>query len=244
MMRIVRKRAWMAALVCCAAAWSQRAEAGSVAVIADQANALTGIGDFTGFVEYSADGPLSTVGILRITLTNTSTYRNGGHITGFLFNVPTLEDGCRVSFLRDRENPFPFKECRKGGLKAYRHQARYDGGAAINGWFNPQVGTYRKGPKPWRGIGQGETGTFEFRIECDNAGTLAASDFIEDGPMEFDFMVRFRKYGDRSRDKVPALLTGEGEPPIVPVPAPLLMGSAGLAGAVVMARRFRGRRIA
>jgi hypothetical protein len=198
------------------------ARADSVAVLGDTFNSTEGLGRFEGMIEYDAD-PFSTVGILDIMLTNTSTPENGGYITGFLFNIAS-SDEATATLLSDPGSIYPFEQCMGGGLNGQPFGNPYDAGAALDG-------TFLGGGEPERGIAVGETGTFAFQIESPDAGSLTAMNFLEGGPYDFDFLVRFRGFDDGGSDKVPAV--------VVPLPLPLALGAAGLVGVMFGAARRR-----
>ena len=55
--------------------------------------------------------------------------------------------------------------------------------------------------------------------------------FLEGGPYEFDFIVRFKGFLDGGSDKVPAA--------VVPLPVPVAIGALGLLGVVLGRKRIR-----
>ena len=219
--RRYRMSLWPAMLIACLVA-AAPARADSVAVLGDMFNSTEGLGSFDGLLEYDAD-LFSTVGTLQIMLTNTSAPENGGYITGFLFNIASAEDAT-ATLLYDPESLYPFEQCVGGGLNGQPFGNPYDAGAALEGSF---LG----GGDPTPGIAVGETGTFAFQIQAPNAGSLTAMSFVEGGPYDFDFLVRFRGFDDGGSDKVPAV--------VVPLPAPIALGAIGLVGAVIGAARYR-----
>jgi len=108
----------------------------------------------------------------------------------------------------------------------------FDAGAALGGSF---LG----GGSPNAGIGVGQTGTFSFLISALDAGGLNASDFLNGGPFDFNFVIRFRGFEDGGSDKVPAAMLTT--PNVVPVPMPLALGAAGLIAAMVGSYRLRNK---
>jgi hypothetical protein len=212
---------WCAALIGCLSA-AASARAGSVAILGDGMNSAEGLGSFEGLLEYDAD-LFSTVGTLQIMLTNTSAPDNGGYITGFLFNIASAEDAT-ATLLSDPESLYPFEQCFGGGLNGQPYGNPYDAGAALDG-------TFLGGGDPAAGIAVGETGTFAFQIQSPNAGSLTAMNFVEGGPYDFDFLVRFRGFDDGGSDKVPVV--------VVPLPLPLALGAVGFVGAMIGAARWR-----
>jgi hypothetical protein len=216
-----QKSLWSAVLIACLLV-AVPAHAGSVAILGDTLNSAEGLGSFDGTLEYDAD-PFSTVGMLEIMLTNTSAPDNGGYITGFLFNIAS-EEAVTATLLSDPGSPYPFEQCLGGGLNGQPFGNPYDAGAALDG-------TFLGGGDPTRGIAVGDSGTFAFRIESADAGSLTAMSFLEGGPYDFDFIVRFRGFDDGGSDKVPAV--------VVPLPVPLALGAIGLVGAMIGAARWR-----
>jgi hypothetical protein len=199
------------------------AMAGSVAYIGDGPASTEGLGSFDGLLEYDAD-LFSTVGTLQIMLTNTSAPENGGYITGFLFNIADGGGDTVATLLSDPQSIYPFEQCVDSGLNGEPYGNPYDAGAALGGSF---LG----GGDPTAGIAVGDTGSFRFRIESADAWTLAAGSFLNGGPYEFDFLVRFRGFEDGGSDKVPAVM--------IPLPAPIALGAAGLVAAMIGAARYR-----
>jgi len=197
-------------------------QAGSVAFISDEFSSTEGLGSFDGLLDYDAD-LFSTVGTLQIMLTNTSAPENGGYITGFLFNIASAEDAT-ATLLSDPESIYPFEQCVGNGLSGRPYGNPYDAGAALGGKF---LG----GGNPTGGIAVGDTGSFMFRIESADAGALTASSFLDGGPYDFDFLVRFRGFDDGGSDKVPAVM--------IPLPAPIALGAVGLVAAMIGAARYR-----
>ena len=198
-------------------------QAGSVAFIGDEFSSTGGLGSFDGLLEYDAD-LFSTVGTLRIMLTNTSAPENGGYITGFLFNIADGGVDTAATLLSDPESIYPFEQCVGNGLNGQPYGNPYDAGAALGGSF---LG----GGDPTGGIAVGDTGSFTFQIGSADAWALAAGSFLDGGPYEFDFLVRFRGFDDGGSDKVPAVM--------IPLPAPIALGAVGLVAAMIGAARYR-----
>lgn len=199
------------------------AQAGSVAFIGDESSSTEGLGSFEGLLEYDAD-LFSTVGMLQIMLTNTSAPGNGGYITGFLFNIADNGGDSTATLLADPESIYPFEQCVDNGLSGRPYGNPYDAGAALGGKF---LG----GGNPTGGIAVGDTGSFTFRIESADAGSLTAGSFLDGGPYDFDFLVRFRGFDDGGSDEVPAVM--------IPLPASIALGAIGLVAAMMGAARCR-----
>jgi len=173
------------------------------------------LGTFTGSLDYAYDA-IDGDGRLIVTLTNTSPGANGGFLTGFIFNIDSV-DANRSATLVSSSHPALVNAPDQSGSP---FGGPYDGGAAIGGNF---LG----GGSPSGGIAVGETGTFEFDIDASDASTLTASSFLN-GPLDFDFLARFRGFNDGGSDKVP----GQN---VVPGPSVLITFSM----ALLMFRRRR-----
>jgi len=195
------------------------ADAARADIILIQSNSgasTEGLGTFTGSIDYAFDA-IDGDGRLIITLTNTSPAGNGGFLTGFVFNInsvdanasATLVSGSPVTLINaPNQNGAPFGN-------------PYDGGAALGGNF-------LDGGNPSAGIAVGATGTFEFEVNACDASTLTASSFLS-GPFEYDFLVRFRGFADGGSDKVPAEKA-------IPGPSAILMACIGI---LMIGRRRR-----
>lgn len=210
----LRLLATPAALVVAILATVSTATADSVQIMGAGASSTEGLGSYTGVLDYEAD-PLGTIGLLTIELTNTSDTANGGYITGFLFNIGSSDVNASAALLNNPPATHPFDACSGNGLSGQPYGNPFDAGAALGGKF---LG----GGNPTAGIAVGDTGRFSFEIEAADAGQLTAVSFLESGPFDFNFIVRFRGFEDGGSDKVPAA--------VVPLPTPLAMGAAGLAG--------------
>ena len=208
------------AIACLALASS--ASADSVEIAGDGANSTEGLGSFTGLLDYQAD-PFSTVGLLTVELNNTTTPDKGGYITGFLFNIASMDANASATLLGDPLPTHPFQQCTGNGLNGPPFGKPFDAGAALGGSF---LG----GGSPTEGIAAGDSGAFSFEVAASDAGDLTAISFLDGGPFEFNFIVRFKAI-DGDSDKVPAT--------VVPLPAPVAMGAAGLAWMILAARRYR-----
>jgi len=222
--RLPRLCGFISALVCGAAlACTSAAHAGSIVQInGGGSSSLEGLGSFTGSIEYSTADAFSTTGTLVITLTNTSAPANGGFITGFLFNIGGADSSASATLA---SGTHPFTNCTGGGLSGSPF-GDYDAGAALGGSF---LG----GGSPNPGIGVGDTGVFTFDVSASDAGALTALDFLNGGPLDFNFLVRFRGFENGGSDKVGAV--------VVPLPPALGLGLVGLVGAAIAAARAKRR---
>jgi hypothetical protein len=189
----------IAVLSCMAAPGT--ASASLVGIAADMASSTDGIGAFDGTIAYA---PAIGGGILTITLTNTSDPFNGGFISGFVFNINGgSEAAAALSW-----GTHPFLDA--AGQSAQPFGGPFTAGAALGG-------DWSGGGNPAFGIGVGETGTFVFDVAAENGASLASPNF-GDGPLPFNFIVRFRGFEDGGSDKVPAYVAYH-----IPAPAALAL---------------------
>lgn len=192
-----------------------------IPIFADMSNSTSGLGDFSGTLEYFVESSdhHEDEGRLIITLINESDPDNGGFITGFLFNIDSTDELAEAELEEALHN---FKEIEsKKKRNGQPFGKEFDAGAGLSGEF-------QGGGKPDKGIAVGTNGVFEFEIEAEDAGDLTASSFLG-GPFAFNFIVRFRGFENGGSDKVP----------VVPLPA---SGAAMalLAAGLVSRRQRRG----
>lgn len=202
---------------------STAAQAGSILIVSDDANSTEQLGSFQGTISYEYDA-IDDVGLLSVTLTNTSDPDYGGYITGFLFNIAG-EDPSPTATLTT--GTYPFTTATGNGLNGQPYGNPFDAGAALGGYF---LG----GGSPTDGIAIADTGVFDLVVHSYDAAFLTATSFIEGGGYEFNFIVRFKAIDDGASDKVPAAV-------IIPLPPALAMGGLGLLGAMFGVRRIRRR---
>ena len=194
------------------------------------------IGSFEGEISYQSefDNDLGEfVGILSIEITNTSDPGNGGFITALAFNIPRFSDPNPTGELLNSTDPdFHLISELDGNTDTNAPPLGngYDIGASVtDSWLG--------GGDPSKGIGVGDTATMTFRIRSDDVQSMSAMDFLtfdrspwdDERTWHHNFVVRMRGFNDGRSDKL------NGQP--VPVPAPVALGLAGLAGVVVMRRR-------
>ena len=146
---------------------------------------------FMGTLEYTYNGGDS--GTLAVSLTNDTPMDVGGYLTGFVFNVDSVDAVAALSSTTDPdflntgvENAAPF--------------GMFDAGAALNA-------DWTGGGNPSFGMAIGVTEMFEFSVMASDANLLTASSFLGDGN---DFVVRFRGLLDGGSDKVPVPAPGAG----------------------------------
>ncbi len=166
---------------------SHTADASLINIVSNPASSTEQLGTFTGSIDYT---PGIAFGALVITLTNTSPGANGGLITGFLFNIDSVDVAASASLINGSH---PFISTGPGSGAPF---GSYDAGAALGGDF---LG----GGSPNAGIAVGATGVFTFLVSASDTNALSASSFLS-GPNQFDFIVRFRGFADGGSDKVPA----------------------------------------
>jgi len=207
------------------AALTGAASAGSVDIASDVSNSTEGLGAFEGTLSYSYDD-FFDIGTLVVELTNTSDPSNGGFITAFLFNIDSTDDDASAE-LTDASHD-AFRNATGKGLNGMPFGRRFDAGAGLRGKF-------QGGGNPAGGVAVGDTGIFTFEVTADDAADLDAINFVE-GPHDFNFVVRFRGFEDGGSDKTPAA--------VVPLPAPFLLGLAGVPLAIIARRRSAANRSA
>jgi len=211
----VRSSALVAATVL-SMACAESARADLIFIQSNSGASSEGLGSFTGSIEYAYDA-IDGDGQLIITLTNTSPAGNGGFLTGFVFNIDSADAGASATLVS--ASPVTLINAPNQSGEPFGNP--YDAGAALGGNF---LGN----GNPDQGVAIGTTGTFEFEVNASDASTLTAASFLN-GPFEYDFLVRFRGFGDGGSDKVPA-------EQIVPGPSALLMACLGV---LVIGRRRR-----
>ena len=166
---------------------------------------------------------------LVISLTNTSPVSNLGFITGLAFRI---NGDATANFFGSGPNG-AWQAATLGLLDlspfstAFDNQNAFEAGAEVSG----MTGT---------GIAVGDTGEFRWDVSGTDALSLTALDFIlgdtlpaSDGftaEQLIQFVLRFQGFDDEGSDKSQAV--------VVPLPAALPMGLAGLVGMVVMRRRW------
>lgn len=190
-------------------------EANSTMIAFDSLPGLNGLGSYSGTCEWTAPTLASGGGgVLAFTLTNTSSARNGGYLTGFGFR---LIQPLAASF---RPDPVQLP----GWMAIYDFNAppfgMFDAGAALGG-------DWTGGGAPQNGIGVGETMVFSFDVSGPWE-ILLGIDIAElfDQSQDHQFIARFKGFDDGDSDKVPANL-----------PAPGAVVLAALAGAIARRRR-------
>jgi MYXO-CTERM domain-containing protein len=159
----------------------------------DSNTGIEGLGSFSGSTEWTHVG--GNVGVVVVTLTNTSAVENGGYLTGFAFNVRP-------------EVKIAYDEALTGwdGIAGFSASpfGDFDRGAALGGdWLG--------GGSPVLGIGVGQTFVFRFDVRGEESllATITAHDFFDetDG---WGFAARFRGFADGGSDKVTASLPSPG----------------------------------
>jgi len=140
---------------------------------------------YMGTLDYVFSG--GNLGILSVSLTNTTDAGVGGFLTGFVFNIDSLDAGASASLLSTSDPDFL-----DTGIESAGSFGMFDGGAALGANFNG-------GGAPSAGLAMGSTGTFEFSITASDADLLSASSFLSS---DSDFYVRFRGLTDGNSDMV------------------------------------------
>lgn len=181
----------------------------------DQDNSTENTGvSFNGSVEYDYLG--GTSGELTISLTNTTDPLIGGFLTGFVFNINSVDPNA-FAVLDSTSNPNFVGMQNESGAPF----GNFDAGAAVDGSF-------QGGGSPANGLAIGETGIFSFLLTASDASTLSAMSFLT-GPNEFNFVTRFRGVGPNGEDS--------DKLPVTVLPAPGALALLGMAGLIGTRRR-------
>lgn len=166
------------------------------------------LGSFAGDFTYN-------LGIITVSLTNTSPVANGGYLTAFAFGLPGSVTGTLDSV------PEGFSLLGgSGGSISVRPFKDLDLGASST------KGDWLGGGSPKDGLGVGQTGIFKFSLAGNFSSLTEESFSIAGDPW---FAVRFRGFEDGGSDKVV---------PGNPVPEPVSMLLFGT-GAVVFGGYIR-----
>lgn len=201
-------------------------------------------GQFTGTVEVT--NQTSNSALIRVTLTNTSPFSNGGFLTAFAFNDPnstTKGNIGTVTNYQQQFNPLTGQNFALLGAPTYNNSVSsapfglFDIGAGVGG-------SWHSGGNPVDGLAVGETGTFSFLVNGSNLTKLTAANLLTSmsSTGTTGFVVRFRGFTDGSSDKDIAGVVVK--PPVNnPVPAPPALVLAGI-GFVALIGRNRRKPIA
>ncbi len=164
---------------------------------------------YTGSMDYIYDG--GNNGTLSISLTNMTDPVIGGFLTGFVFNIDSIDNGAFASLLTASDADFLDTEIESAGSFG-----SFDAGAALGADFNG-------GGTPSFGMGDGISESFVFSIVASDASLLSSSSFMSSTN---DFYVRFRG------------LTNGGSDMVGTIPSPGT-GALALLGLACMTRRRR-----
>lgn len=198
------------------------AHAGSICNFQENSAAATaGIGRFSGSLEYEATG--ATTGVLTVTLTNIGTPTYSGYITAFVFNIGSADAGATAALTSSTHSLLLNMTDAGRQADPFGH---YEAGAGLFRAFDG-------GGNETFGIAAGDTGVFTFQINASDAGSLTAHNFIDGPDNQFNFVTRFRGGGAADGDRAPGTM-------LVPLPAALGLGAAGL-GLVMIGRRKKRR---
>lgn len=193
--------------------------AGSVDIMGDINSSIGGTGSgFTGSLEYSYAG--GTSGTLVVTLNNTSAASVGGYLTGFVFNIASMDSGASATLTSGTNTDF-----KNTGEEKAAPFGTFDAGAALGA-------KWTGGGTPSDGLMYGSGGTFTFSVSAGDAASLTSVDFLGDGN---DFAVRFKGLANGGSDKILG-----NEIHVVPLPSGMLAG-AGLLGLSLGVRSMRRR---
>lgn len=230
---MLARRLLLALAALCASFGSARAD---LINIAD--NELPG--QFTGTVEVT--NQTSSSALIRVTLTNTSPFSNGGFLTGFAFNDPNTTSKGNIGTVTSYQQvyvPSTGQNFTLLGAPTYSNTVStspyglFDIGAAVGGdWLG--------GGTPSQGLAVGETGTFSFLVSGTGLNNLSAANLLTamSSNGTAGFVVRFRGFNDGSSDKDVAGVVVK--PPVnnpVPAPPALVLAGIGFVALIGRARR-------
>lgn len=167
------------------------ADAGIIDITENAPHRLNSFGAFTGTIEYTSSNDDGT-GVLLVTIANTLPDESRGYITGFVFNINSIDPFAKATLL---EAPEPFKDASHQHAQPFGGD--FDAGAALKGHF-------MGGGNPHKGIAPGETASFRFLVTAADARQLTPEKFLE-GPYDHNFIVRFRAAVGSGNDLAPAI---------------------------------------
>jgi len=197
-------------IMCAVAAMAGTASADPVSITSDSFNSTEATGSaYMGSMEYNYDSGNS--GTLSISLTNMSNPTIGGFLTGFVFNIDSIDGGAFASLLSASDADFL-----DTGIESAGPFGSFDAGAALGANFSG-------GGTPSFGMSDGVSESFVFSIIASDASTLSSSSFLSSTN---DFYVRFRGLNNGGSDMVGT----------VPSPG---TGALALMGLACMTRRRR-----
>lgn len=206
---------------CAIAAITGAASADTVNIFGDSSSSIGNTGvSFTGSIGYNFES--GSIGTLTVSLTNTTEESVGGYLTGFVFDIASIDANASAT-LFSGTNAY-FEDTGEENASPF---GTFDAGAALGA-------NWSGGPTPAFGIPAilgleaGPNEIFVFTVSANDASTLSAASFLGDD-MNW-FAVRFRGLTNGDSDK---LL-------VVPVPTSLLAG-AGMLGLCFGARTIRRR---
>lgn len=209
---------------CAIALIAGSASADTVAIFGDASSSIENTGaKFTGSVGY--DFVSGNTGTLTVSLTNTTPESVGGFLTGFAFDIASIDASASATLFSATNTNFL-----NTGEEDASPFGTFDAGAALranwSGGGNPNFGI-----PAILGVEAGTTETFIFTVSASDASTLSAASFLGDSGNWF--AVRFRGLNDGGSDK---LLVN-----VVPLPTSALagLGMLGLGLGIRTARRRR-----
>ena len=183
-------------------------------------------GSFTGTWTYT--GVNANSGTLTLGITNTTSVVPGGAITAIAFNKAAGTTVSLSMVINDDET-----WAAATAIPPPNYVGNFDSVFTVGGAAFPAAGSGRRGVE----VGEGEV-TFTWAINASGDGlTLSVVDFLdfENNSKGFGFVVKMKGIGpDDVSDTIG----------FVPLPAALPMGLVGLAGIVVLRRRWAARQLA
>jgi uncharacterized protein (TIGR03382 family) len=181
--------------VCVLALAAASASAATLNISGDitTSNGGTGV-SFEGGLDYVFDG--GTSGTLTVSLTNTTANTIGGYLTGFVFNIGSVDGSATASLASTTDADFL-----DTGVESASPYGMFDAGAALNANWNG-------GGSPSNGIAMGVTEIFVFSVSASDANALDSMSFV--GLAGNDFAVRFRGLDNGGSDKLTTTVPAPG----------------------------------
>lgn len=199
------------------------ASAGLVNIAGNSATSIESTGSqFTGSMNYVFNS--GTTGTMTITLNNTTSSSVGGYLTGFVFDIASMDSSASATLSSTTNSNFL-----NTGSESAAPFGMFDAGAALGA-------NWTGGGNPNGGIGAGLSAMFVFNISASDASSLTTMSFLGMGT---DLAVRFRGLNNGGSDKI--LIQEQPPLNIVPLPTGVLAGAGmlGLGLGVRTVRRIR-----
>ncbi|MGJ8637414.1 MAG: MYXO-CTERM sorting domain-containing protein [Phycisphaerales bacterium] len=178
-----------AALVCASAS------ASSLTILGDASSSNGNTGSaFSATLDYVFSS--GNNGVLTISMENTTSSSIGGFLTGFVFNIDSVDSNATA--ILNSASDADFLDT---GIESASPYGMFDAGAALNA-------NWTGGGSPSAGMAVSATESFVFSITANDASLLSSSSFF--GGDGSGFAVRFRGLNNDGSDKVLATIPAPG----------------------------------